>query len=76
MNDYPSVNILNAAEHLCDKTKCYEMLNGKILYRDNDHLSLEGGKLISKELIKLLNLNWKRDLLIFKIIFNFWTNKI
>ena len=24
--------------------------------RDSDHLSLEGGKLISKELIKLLNL--------------------
>ena len=57
LNDYPTVKILNAAEHLCDKTKCYGMLNGKILYRDNDHLSLEGGKLISKELIKLLNLN-------------------
>ena len=56
LNDYPTVKIVNAAEHLCDDTKCHGMLNGKILYRDNDHLSLEGGKLISKELIKLLNL--------------------
>jgi len=35
------------------------MKNGKILYRDTDHLSLEGGKLISKEIIKLLDL--KKD---------------
>ena len=56
LNDYPKVKVFDAAEHLCDNTKCYGMLNGKILYRDNDHLSLEGGKLISKELIKLLNL--------------------
>ena len=57
LNDYPSVKVFDAAEHLCDEKKCYGMLNGKILYRDNDHLSLEGGKLISKELVKLLNLN-------------------
>ncbi len=57
LDDYPSVKVFDAAEHLCDEKKCYGMLNGKILYRDNDHLSLEGGKLISKELIKLLNLN-------------------
>ena len=50
------MKIFNAAEHLCDDIKCYGMVNGKILYRDNDHLSLEGGKLISNELIKLLNL--------------------
>ena len=56
LNDYPKVKVFDAADHLCDNTKCYGMLNGKILYRDNDHLSLEGGKLISKELIKLLNL--------------------
>ena len=36
LNDYPAVKIFNAAEHLCDDTKCYGMLNGKILYRDND----------------------------------------
>ena len=57
LNDYPSVKVFDAAEYLCDEKKCYGMLNGKILYRDNDHLSLEGGKLISKELVKLLNLN-------------------
>ena len=57
LNDYPSVKVFDSAEYLCDEKKCYGMLNGKILYRDNDHLSLEGGKLISKELVKLLNLN-------------------
>ncbi len=57
LNDYPEVKVLDAADILCDNDKCYGMLDGKILYRDNDHLSLEGGKLVSRELIKLINLS-------------------
>ena len=56
LNDYPKVKVLNTADILCDNKSCHGMLDGKILYRDNDHLSLAGGKLLSKELIKLLNL--------------------
>ena len=56
LNEYPKVKVLNTADILCDDKSCYGMLDGKILYRDNDHLSLAGGKLLSKELIKLLNL--------------------
>ena len=54
LNDYPSVKVFDSAEYLCDEKKCYGMLNGKILYRDQDHLSFAGGKLLSKELIKLI----------------------
>ena len=57
LNDYPSVKVLTQLNICVTRKNVMEMLNGKILYRDNDHLSLEGGKLISKELVKLLNLN-------------------
>ena len=56
LKDYPNVKVLNTEDILCDNENCYGIKDGKILYRDSDHLSLEGGKLISKELIKLLNL--------------------
>lgn len=59
LKDYPEVKVIDASDILCDKENCYGMKNGKILYRDTDHLSLEGGKLISKEIIKLLDL--KKD---------------
>ena len=54
LNDYPEVKIFDTSKYLCDDVSCYGMKDGKILYRDQDHLSFAGGKLLSKELIKLI----------------------
>ena len=54
LKDYPNVKVFDTSKYLCDDINCYGMKDGKILYRDQDHLSFEGGRLLSKELIKLI----------------------
>ena len=54
LKDYPIVKVFDTSKYLCDDINCYGMKDGKILYRDQDHLSFEGGRLLSKELIKLI----------------------
>ena len=54
LKDYSDVKIFDTSKYLCDEINCYGMKDGKILYRDQDHLSFEGGKFLSKELIKLI----------------------
>ncbi len=55
LNDYPEVKKFDTTKYLCDDLNCFGMKNGKILYRDQDHLSFEGGRILSKELIKLID---------------------
>ncbi|SFU68012.1 hypothetical protein SAMN05216339_10745 [Nitrosomonas eutropha] len=55
LRDYPSVKIFDAAAQLCDEQQCLAMKEDKVLYRDDDHLSLDGARLISAELVKLLH---------------------
>lgn len=52
--DYPNVTIFDAATPFCDSTWCWAMKDGHLLYRDNDHLSTDGSKLLAKELVKIL----------------------
>lgn len=55
LKDYPSVKVFDAAAQLCDEQQCFAMKENKILYRDDDHLSLDGARLISAKLVKLLH---------------------
>lgn len=51
---YPNNVILLRPEHaLCDDAQCYAVKDGKALYFDDNHLSVEG----AKELVSLINLN-------------------
>ena len=40
---FPQVKFLYPSKHLCDDQFCYAKKDGIIFYRDDDHLSYEGG---------------------------------
>lgn len=52
--DYPNVTLFDAAAPFCDDTWCWAIKDGQMLYRDDDHLSVEGSKFLAQELIKVL----------------------
>ena len=54
LKDFPQVKVFDTTAELCDKNLCWAMKNGKILYRDDVHLSLDGSKFISELLVKKL----------------------
>lgn len=54
LKDFPQVQVFDAAEVLCDDKFCWAVRDGKMLYRDDDHLSLDGSELIAKGLTPLL----------------------
>lgn len=54
LKDYPTVKVFDAAAQLCDTEWCWAMKDGQMLYRDDDHLSLDGARLMARGLAKLL----------------------
>jgi peptidoglycan/LPS O-acetylase OafA/YrhL len=48
--DYPSVNVFDMPSLFCDQSYCWGQKNGKMLYRDDDHLSLEGSDFVARHL--------------------------
>ncbi len=54
LKDYPAVKVFDAAAQLCDKQWCWAISDGQMLYRDDDHLSLDGARLMARGLAKLL----------------------
>jgi hypothetical protein len=42
MREFPMVELFETAPHLCDRQYCHGMLNGRLMYRDTNHLSYEG----------------------------------
>ncbi len=42
MKEFPMVELFETAPHLCDATHCHAMLNGVLMYRDNNHLTHNG----------------------------------
>ncbi|HEY6093488.1 MAG TPA: acyltransferase family protein [Gallionellaceae bacterium] len=54
LKNYPTVKIYDAAAELCDDDKCWAMKEGKMLYRNDDHLSIEGSRYIAKGLVNML----------------------
>jgi hypothetical protein len=54
LKDFPAVHILDVAEAFCDDKWCWAMKDGKMLYRDDDHLSLQGSELVGQKLVPLI----------------------
>lgn len=42
MQEFPSITRFDPLPFLCDQKYCYAMLDGKLMYRDGDHLSYDG----------------------------------
>jgi hypothetical protein len=47
---FPSVELFDAGAFLCNRIQCVAMAEGKLLYSDDDHLSLEGSLRLGAEL--------------------------
>lgn len=46
------VKILKVSTYFCDQNNCSMAKNGKIFYRDNDHLNIIGSKYLGQKIIK------------------------
>jgi hypothetical protein len=52
--DYPQVNIFDMAQYLCDSAYCYAEKDGLLLYRDDNHLSEAGARLMAPRLYEII----------------------
>jgi peptidoglycan/LPS O-acetylase OafA/YrhL len=52
--EIPQVEVFDPTPLLCDATSCWALRNGRLLYRDDDHLSDVGADLIGGELARAL----------------------
>ena len=52
--DYDNITLFNAFDSLCDGNICPIIKNGKLLYRDDDHVSNEGARMIAKDLLNII----------------------
>ncbi len=55
----PSVVLIDPADYFCNGTDCYVIKANKALFFDDNHMSIEGGRLIATQIMHEL----KRDLL-------------
>lgn len=55
----PSVVLIDPADYFCNGTDCYVIRGNKALFFDDNHMSIEGGRLIATQIMHEL----KRDLL-------------
>ncbi len=42
MREFPAVELFQPARFLCDASYCHAMKDGRLMYRDNNHLSYDG----------------------------------
>jgi hypothetical protein len=56
--DYPQVIRYDAWRAFCDERWCWGMKDGKVLYRDDDHLSLEGSHFQAEHFMREV---WHRE---------------
>ena len=54
LKDYPTIALFDPTEIFCDDRKCHAIKNGKVLYMDFDHLSIDGSELVAKNLIPII----------------------
>jgi len=55
LSDYPSVKVFDMAEYLCDDKFCFAKKDGILMYRDDNHLSEAGARMMAPHLYRLLS---------------------
>jgi len=48
--DYPMVKFIDSYKYFCDKKYCYAMIDGKLLYRDDNHLNSAGAHYLANKI--------------------------
>ena len=52
--DYDNVTLFNAFDSLCNEETCPIVKDGQVLYRDDDHVSNAGSRLLAKDLLNII----------------------
>lgn len=55
LKDYPTVKLFDPAKYLCDGSVCTAKVESKILYGDDNHLSVDGSAFLAQELVRLID---------------------
>jgi hypothetical protein len=58
--EFPRIRWFEAAPALCDERECHAMIDGRLMYRDNNHLSYEGDLLIGRRFAEWMNAEAKK----------------
>ena len=58
--DFPTLKIYDPYNVFCDSVKCFLVVDGKPLYRDQHHLSVHGSNLLGKAISDTFILDWER----------------
>ena len=45
---YPTVRVFDPLDVLCDESQCFAERDGRLLFRDDDHLSMAGSELVAR----------------------------
>ena len=48
-NEFPTVKFIDAYEYFCDEKYCHAIIDGELLYRDNNHLNKAGQHYFAKK---------------------------
>lgn len=59
---HPKLIVFDPQSLFCDANWCYMSLDGKMLYRDGDHLSRSGAEYVATELLKALSSDLRRQI--------------
>ncbi len=54
LTDFPSVRVFDTSKLLCDESWCWAKKDGRLLYYDIDHLSLDGSIYVGHEILKII----------------------
>lgn len=46
---FPSIKVFDPSKYLCDDALCWDIRDGTMLYRDHNHLSVEGSQFMAGE---------------------------
>ncbi|MES2825943.1 MAG: acyltransferase family protein [Pseudomonadota bacterium] len=54
LSNFPEVVVFDPSPFFCDKNDCYGAMDGGVLYRDDNHLSINGSNLVAPQLHSLI----------------------
>ena len=46
--EFPQIAWFDSSTALCDDSACHAMIDGRLMYRDNNHLSYDGDLLVGR----------------------------
>ena len=52
---YSNVSVVDLADRMCDRDNCYVVKNNLVLYRDSNHLNIDGSKWVAPVLLQAID---------------------